>query len=194
VPAIDAARARAAVAELLSALGEDPARPGLAETPARVAEAFAEMLSGTDQDAAAGLREGAIELDQRTDQLVSLVDIPFRSVCEHHLLPFDGTVGVAYLPGERLAGLGRIARAVDIVASRLQLQERLTDQLADTLLDGLQAHGVAVVVRASHSCLWARGTRTQGASAVTAAARGALEMPARRAEAIALLTAGHAHA
>ncbi|WP_210479882.1 GTP cyclohydrolase I [Naasia sp. SYSU D00948] len=184
----DEARARAAVEELLAALGAD--RPDLAGTPGRVAEAYAEMLSGTDVDAAAILADGTVALAEPPSETVALRDIPFRSVCEHHLLPFAGTAGVAYLPRDSVAGLGRIARAVDAVASRLQLQERLTEELATAVEAGLAARGVLVVLSASHSCLWARGSRTAGASAVTVAARGDFADPALRAEAFALLTGG----
>ncbi|WP_210507695.1 GTP cyclohydrolase I [Naasia sp. SYSU D00057] len=186
----DEARARAAVESLLLALGEDPSRPELAETPARVAESFSEMLAGTGVDPSAILADGAVVLDVAPTETVALRDIPFRSVCEHHLLPFAGSASVAYLPGDRVAGLGRIARAVDAVASRLQVQERLTEQLATAVEEGLGARGVLVVLSAAHSCLWARGSRTAGATAVTVAARGAFTDPVRRQEALALVSAG----
>jgi GTP cyclohydrolase I len=184
----DEARARAAVEELLAALGVD--RPDLAETPGRVVESFTEMLAGTDVDPAAVVAQSAVTLESIPTETVALRTIPFRSVCEHHLLPFAGTASVAYLPGAAVAGLGRIARAVDVLASRLQIQERLTEELASAVETGLGARGVLVVLSASHSCLWARGSRTTGATAVTVAARGEFTDPARRAEALALLTAG----
>ena len=188
--AIDGARVRAAVAELLEALGEDPARPGLAETPARTADGLAELFSGLGIDAAEILAEGSFAAGSTAGQLVALTGIPFRSVCAHHLLPFEGTADIAYLAGERLAGLGRLARAVDALASRPQLQEDLTDQLATAVERALAPTGVLVTLRASHACLWARGTRTSGSTAVTSSARGDLADPVRRADAAALLAGG----
>jgi GTP cyclohydrolase I len=184
---LDEARLRAAVEDLLAALGEDPSRPELAATPARVAATYAELFSGVGIDAAALLAEDAMPAPQPVPEIVALRGIAFRSVCEHHLLPFTGQAAVAYLPGERLAGLGRIARAVDVLASRPQLQERLTEQLASAVEEGLAARGVLVVVSAAHGCLWARGTRTAGANVITLASRGMLTDPARRAETVALL-------
>jgi GTP cyclohydrolase I len=192
VGSVDEPRARAAVEELLAALGAD--RPDLAQTPSRVAEAFAEMLSGTDVDAAALIAEGAVVLDAPPTETVALRDIPFRSVCEHHLLPFVGSASVAYLPAGTVAGLGRIARTVDALASRLQLQERLTEELANAVEDGLGARGVLVVLSASHACVWARGSRTPGTTAVTVGARGAFTDPQLRAEALALIAPGRGDA
>jgi len=186
--AIDGDRVRAAVRELLEALGEDPARPGLAETPARTADGLAELFSGLGVDPAEVLAEGSFAAGATTGQLVALTGIPFRSVCAHHLLPFEGTADITYLAGERLAGLGRLARAVDALASRPQLQEELTDQLATAIEEALAPSGVLVTLRGSHACLWARGTRTSGATAVTSSARGALADPVRRADAMALLS------
>jgi GTP cyclohydrolase I len=186
---IDRSRVRAAVAELLSALGEDPDRPELAGTPARVAEAYTELFAGVGVDAAAVLARDALSIGDAATELVALRGIPFRSMCEHHLLPFSGMAAVAYLPADRLAGLGRIARAVEVLSSRPQMQERLSEQLAAAVEEGLGARGVLVVLSASHGCLWARGTRTTGANAVTLASRGELADPARRGEALALLGA-----
>jgi GTP cyclohydrolase I len=185
--AIDGVRVRAAVAELLEALGEDPARPGLVETPARTAEGLTELFSGLGVDAVEVLAEGSFAAGSTAGQLVALTDIPFRSVCAHHLLPFEGTADIAYLAGERLAGLGRLARAVDALASRPQLQEELTDQLATAVESALGPTGVLVTLRASHACLWARGTRTSGATAITSSARGDLADPVRRSDTAALL-------
>ena len=186
---LDEARLRVAVENLLVALGEDPARPELAGTPARVAATYAEMFSGVGVDAAAVLAEDLMTLPAPATEVVALRGIPFRSVCEHHLLPFTGRAAVAYLPGEHIAGLGRIARAVEALASRPQIQERLTEQVASAVEKGLGARGVLVIVSASHACLWARGTRTTGANAVTLASRGALTEPVRRAETMSLLGA-----
>jgi GTP cyclohydrolase I len=183
----DGERIPAIVRDLLVALGEDPARPGLADTPLRVADAWGELLAGTGSDPAAVLADGAFPPEPHSG-LVALRDIPFRSVCEHHMLPFEGSIGVAYLPGELLAGFGRIVRAVDAVSSRLQVQERLTEEIADAVVAGLAPRGVVVVANAAHSCLWARGTRTREALAVTVAARGELAEPPARSETLALLT------
>ncbi|WP_286278583.1 GTP cyclohydrolase I [Naasia aerilata] len=177
---VDRARVRAAVAELLTALGEDPTRPELADTPARVADAYSELFAGVGVDASEILAQDALPIGDAATELIALRGIPFRSMCEHHLLPFSGVASVAYLPADRLAGLGRIARAVDVVASRPQMQERMSEQLASAVEDGLGARGVLVVLSASHGCLWARGTRTVGADAVTLASRGELADPARR--------------
>jgi GTP cyclohydrolase I len=184
---VDGSRVRAAVEELLSALGEDPSSPTLADTPSRVAAAYIELFAGVGVDATAILAEDAMALPSPLTEVVALRGIPFRSVCEHHLLPFTGEAAVAYLPGDRIAGLGHIARALEALASRAQLQERLTEQLATAVEEGLGARGVLVLVSASHACLWARGTRTTGANAVTLASRGELSDPARRAETMALL-------
>jgi GTP cyclohydrolase I len=189
VAGIDRPRVRAAVEELLAALGEDPSRPELAGTPARVADAYTELFAGVGVDASAVLGEDALPIGDAATELVALRSIPFRSMCEHHLLPFSGMASVAYLPTDRLAGLGRIVRAVEVLASRPQVQERLSEQLASAVEEGLGAKGVLVVLSASHGCLWARGTRTSGANAVTLASRGVLADPARRAEALALLGA-----
>ncbi|MCU1420074.1 MAG: cyclohydrolase [Mycetocola sp.] len=183
---VDRERIPSIVTDLIVAFGEDPARPGLAATPRRVAEAWGELLAGTGLDPAAELAEGAFPPEQDSG-VVALRDIPFRSVCEHHLLPFEGRIGIAYLPGELLAGFSRIVRAVDAVASRLQVQERLTEELADAVVAALAPRGVVVTASAAHACLWARGTRTREALAVTVAARGELAEPSARGETLALL-------
>lgn len=208
---IDTGRLEAAVIELLRGIGEDPARTGLAETPARVAAAWAEYFSGVGVDAAALLLDdsrtdpGAEETPQREQHgsghnggiddrvstphgdLVIVRDIDFRSMCEHHLLPFTGVAHVAYSPRETLVGLGRIARMIGAVAARPQLQERLGDEIAGTLFDGAAANGVLVVLEATHLCVTTRGTTGPRSSTVTLASRGSLSSPAARAEAIALL-------
>ncbi len=187
---IDARRVEAAVSELLAAIGEDPGRDGLRETPRRVAEAYAEFFAGIGADPAAALAE-AQGFDGSADaagELVALRGIAFRSVCEHHLLPFHGTATVAYRPGERIVGLGALARVVEIAAARPQLQERLTEQIADAVQAGLAPRGVLVVVEAAHGCVSARGPRQGAAVTVTVAARGELADPTGRAEAIALVT------
>lgn len=174
--------------ELLAAIGEDPAREGLTGTPDHVADAYAELFSGVGVDAAAVLDESSdvLELTAAAEPVI-LRDVPFRSTCEHHLLPFTGTASLAYLPRTRVTGLGRLARVVDVVASRPQVQERLTDEIAEAVERGLDAEGVVVVVTASHACLWARGTRTSGASVVTIAGRGSYAVSEGRREVLALL-------
>lgn len=182
---VDLARAAAAVAELLRAVGEDPERPGLERTPDRVAAATAELLAGTGTDPAALLREEA-PLGHDADGPVVLRGIPFRSTCEHHLLPFAGTATIVYLPMERVAGLGTLVRVVDAAAARLQLQERLTEDIAEAVHTGLGAQGVLVVTEATQACVWARGTRARGVVAGAIAARGRYREGADRQEAILL--------
>ena len=183
--AIDTGRIEAAVAELLSAIGEDPARPGLLDTPRRVAEAYGEFFAGLGVDPAVHLRETVPT--NGTGELVLLRDIEFRSICEHHLLPFVGVAHVAYVPGDRIVGLGKLPRVVETLASRPQLQERLTEEIADALDDGLSPLGVLVVIDAVHGCVSARGVRQAGSSTVTLASRGTLSDPVARAEIIALI-------
>lgn len=186
---VDKPRVEAAVIELLAAIGEDAERPGLERTPARVAEAYSEFFSGIGQDPLEHLRESVPVGDDGNGEVVLLRDIAFRSICEHHLLPFLGKAHVAYLPGDRVVGLGRLPLVVDTLASRPQLQERLTEQIADALERGLEARGVLVVLDAVHGCVAARGVRQANSSTVTVASRGALAEPARRAELFALI--GH---
>ena len=183
--AIDSARIEAAVVELLSAIGEDPTRPGLVETPQRVADAYGEFFAGLDSDPLDLLRE-TVPTDG-TGELVLLRDLEFRSVCEHHLLPFVGVAHVAYVPGDRIVGLGRIPRVVDTLASRPQLQERLGEEIADALADGLDPEGVLVVLDAVHGCVSTRGPRQVHSSTVTVASRGTLSDPVQRSEAMALI-------
>lgn len=185
--AIDSGRIEAAVAEILAAIGEDPARAGLASTPQRVAEAYAEFFSGLGVDPQTHLAD-TVAAD--TAEVVLLRDIEFRSICEHHLLPFLGTAHVAYAPGEHIVGLGRIPRVVETLASRPQLQERLGEEIADALQSGLAPRGVLVVLDAVHGCVTARGARQAHSSTVTIASRGILADPAQRAEIIALIGGG----
>jgi GTP cyclohydrolase I len=179
---VDLGRIEAAVAEILGAIGEDAARPGLAETPRRVAEAYGEFFAGVGVDAAALLR--GIPADG-LGELVVLRDVAFRSICEHHLLPFLGTALVAYAPADRIAGLGDLVAVVDAVASRPQLQERLGEEIADAIERGLGARGVIVVLDAVHGCVASRGPRQAGSSVLTIAVRGDLS----RADALQLLKA-----
>lgn len=195
--AIDPARIEAAVGELLAAIGEDPSRAGLIGTPARVAEAYAEFFAGVGQDplepladAADFLADAAADGDDALGELVVLRDVAFRSICEHHLLPFLGTAHLAYAPGARIVGLGRLPRVVEILAARPQLQERLTEQIADALDAGLAPEGVLVVLDAVHGCVTARGPRQTSTSTITVASRGRLSDPVRRAEVMALIGSG----
>jgi GTP cyclohydrolase I len=159
VAAFDRARIEAAVHEILIGIGEDPGRGGLEHTPARVADAYAEFFSGLGVDAASLLGETFPVPDGAGAEPVLVRDIEFRSVCEHHILPFTGVAHVAYVPSTRLIGLGRIASVVDALASRPQLQERLGDEIADTLESGLDARGVLVVLDARHDCVRTRSSR-----------------------------------
>jgi len=168
----DLPRIERAVREMLFAVGEDPDRDGLVETPRRVARAYAELLGGLREDPALHLGR-VFEHRTENDDLVLVRDIEFSSLCEHHLLPFNGTAQVAYLPDKgRVVGLSKIARTVDVFARRPQLQERLTADIADAISKHLEARAVAVVVRAEHLCLRMRGAAKRGADMVTTAFRG----------------------
>ncbi|MGO4592618.1 GTP cyclohydrolase I FolE [Leifsonia sp. 2TAF2] len=187
---IDRPRIEAAVAEILAAIGEDPSRPGLERTPSRVADAYAEFFDGIGRDAAAELGAPVPLEEGRQAETVLMRDIEFRSVCEHHLLPFVGVAHVAYLPGDTVVGLGRIPRVIETLAARPQIQERLTEQIADTLERGADARGVLVVLDAAHTCVTTRGARQTGSTTVTVAARGAYTDPTVRAELMALIGRG----
>ena len=174
-----------AIRSVLVAIGEDPHREGLADTPRRIAEMYGELFSGIGKDPASVLTTG---FDEGYDETVILRDVPFHSICEHHFLPFFGIAHIAYLPTGRVAGASKLARALDILASRPQIQERLTSQLADTLYDTLQPTGAAVIMSAEHMCLSIRGARKPGSKIVTTAARGSLkDQPAARQDLLALL-------
>jgi len=174
---IDLDAARVAVADLLVALGQDPDGPHLADTPRRVAAAFAEMLTPRQFNLT------TFPNDDAYDELVIVRDIPFHSLCEHHLLPFKGVAHVAYLPGERILGLSKLARVVELFACGLQVQERLTKQVADWLTEHLEPKGVGVVVQAEHLCMSLRGVEAHGALTVTSALQGLLrDDPRSRAE------------
>jgi GTP cyclohydrolase I len=187
---VDQGRIEAAVAELLEAIGEDVARPGLQRTPKRVAEAYAEYFAGIGVDPVAVLRDGVDAAgDGERGDLVLLRGLEFRSMCEHHLLPFRGVAHVGYLPGGKVVGLGRLGTVVEILAARPQLQERLGEQIASALDEGLAPRGVLVVLEAEHDCVAARDARQMNSSTVTIASRGALSEPAGRAEALTLIGA-----
>jgi GTP cyclohydrolase IA len=184
----DRPRIEAAVAEILAAIGDDPSRAGLADTPTRVADAYEEFFAGLAADPAAILAGSIVPAEQgELGELVIVRGIEFRSVCEHHLLPFLGVAHVAYVPGSRLIGLGRIPRLVDALASRPQLQERLGEEIADALVDALDPQGVLVVLDAVHGCVTSRGVRQTHSSTVTIASRGVLSDRVGRAEAISLI-------
>jgi GTP cyclohydrolase IA len=182
---MDMERIRKAVEEILLAVGEDIHREGLQKTPERVARMYAELLGGTLEDPSVHLKSVFTE---KYDEIVLLRDIPFYSVCEHHLLPFIGKAHVAYLPTGKVLGVSKIARIVDSFAHRLQAQERLTGQIADFLMQNLRPLGVAVVLQASHSCMTIRGIRKPGSEMVTSALRGTFKKDARsRAEVLQLM-------
>lgn len=183
---VDRERAEAAVREFLFAVGEDPDRDGLVGTPARVARAAEELFSGLDADPAALL---ATTFDLKHQELVLVKDIEVVSMCEHHLLPFTGVAHVAYIPGKAglVTGLSKLARLVDVYARRPQVQERLTTQIADAIVEHLQAAGVMVVIECEHQCMTMRGVRKPGSKTVTSAVRGVLHAPATRAETMSLI-------
>jgi len=168
---IDAAGIKTAVASLIKAIGEDPKREGLVDTPRRVAEMYAELFVGVDKDAKEELAVG-YELGHR--EMVIVRDIPFYSMCEHHLLPFYGTVHIGYIPdvNGRVVGISKLARVVEILARRPQIQERMTTQIADAIFDGLKPDGVAIVVKAEHLCMVMRGIKKPGSNVITSALRG----------------------
>ena len=182
---VDFARIERAVREILLAVGEDPDREGLLRTPARVAKAYGELLAGLREDPKAHLRT---VFHEQYDEIVLLRDIEFHSLCEHHLLPFTGRAHVAYLPAGKVVGLSKMARLVEGFARRPQVQERLTTQIADALMEELQPVGAACVIEATHTCMTIRGARKPGSTMVTSALRGIFKDNASsRAEVLALI-------
>ena len=165
----DHARIERAVREILLAIGEDPDREGLRETPARVARMYAELFAGLHLDPRRHLKKFFTE---RYDEVVLVRDISFQSMCEHHMLPFLGKAHVAYLPGPRIIGLSKLARVVEEVARRPQVQERMTEQIANLLVEELAVKGVAVIIEAEHTCMTIRGVRKPGALCITSAMKG----------------------
>lgn len=186
---VDRERVAAAVRELLRAIGSDPDSAELASTPFRVADAYAEFFAGVGQDPAALLSD-AVPVGDDTGELVLLRDIELRSMCEHHLLPFRGRAHVAYRPGSRVVGLSAIPRVVEVLAARPQVQERLGEQIAETLEEGLAPEGVLVVLQARHGCVADRGVRQTEAIAVTVASRGVFRDPTAQTAVLALLSDG----
>jgi GTP cyclohydrolase I len=166
---VDIERIKNAVMEILLAVGEDIKREGIKQTPQRVARMYAELLGGMREDPQKHLRTIFTE---NYDEIVLLRNVPFYSICEHHLMPFIGTAAVAYLPSGSVLGVSKLARVVDCFARRLQVQERLTNQIADFLMQNLKPQGVAVVLEASHSCMTIRGIKKPGSMMVTSALRG----------------------
>lgn len=187
--AVDRPRAEAAIRELLLAVGEDPDREGLKETPARVARAYGEFFAGLSLDPAEVLSK-TFEIEH--EEMILVRDIEVYSMCEHHLVPFHGVAHVGYIPAKdgRVTGLSKIARLVEMYARRPQVQERLTTQIADALVTHLKAQGVIVVVECEHLCMSMRGIRKPGSRTITSAVRGQLRDPATRAEAMSLLLGG----
>jgi GTP cyclohydrolase I len=185
---IDQAAVREAVRRILDAIGEDAGREGLRETPRRIAEMYAELFAGLSQDPRDVLSTGFQESHR---EMVILKDIPFYSLCEHHFLPFHGRAHVGYVPEGRIVGASKIARAVDILARRPQLQERLTGQIADAVMDALAPDGVAVVIEAEHLCMTMRGVQKAGTTLVTSAIRGGFRRRAvTRSEFLSLVRGG----
>ena len=185
---IDTDRIENAVREILLAIGENVDREGLQETPMRVARMYKELFSGMREDPEKHIKS---VFSEKCEEIVLLKDIPFYSTCEHHMMPFIGSAHVAYLPGEKVLGVSKIARIVDSFAKRLQIQERLTSQIADFIMDNLQPQGVAVVMEASHSCVTIRGVQKPGSVMVTSALRGIFKKDIRsRSEVLSLMHNG----
>ncbi len=185
---VDVPRIEKAVREILTAIGEDPDREGLLKTPNRVARAYGELMAGLREDPRIHLKT---VFHERYDEVVLLRDIEFHSLCEHHLLPFTGRAHVAYLPDGRVVGLSKLARLVEGYARRPQVQERLTTQIADALMEELNPMGAACVIEATHTCMTIRGAKKHGSTMVTSALRGIFkENPASRNEILSLIYAG----
>ena len=184
-PPVDKPRVEAAVREMLSAIGEDPDREGLRDTPRRIADSYEEIFGGLRIDVAKLLTIG---FEESHDEMVVLRDIPFFSMCEHHFLPFHGVAHISYIPQGRVVGISKIARLVDAVARRPQLQERLTCDVADTLMRAIEPQGVAVAFEAEHLCMTMRGIKKPGSRMITSALRGSFATEAvTRAEFLSLL-------
>ncbi|MBN1851473.1 MAG: GTP cyclohydrolase I FolE [Pirellulales bacterium] len=166
---VDLPRIEQAIREILLAIGENPDREGLQETPARVARMYAEMFSGLHDDPSIHLKKFFTE---SYDEMVLVRDICFHSMCEHHLLPFSGLAHIGYIPDGRVVGLSKLARVVEVVSRRPQVQERMTEEIANLLIDELDVKGVAVVIEATHTCMTIRGVRKPGSVCVTSAMKG----------------------
>ncbi|MFC2071121.1 GTP cyclohydrolase I FolE [Chloroflexota bacterium] len=189
---LDEAEIRKAVTSIINAIGEDPKREGLADTPRRVAEMYTELFMGIFTDPKEELKVG---FEEGHREMVILRDIPFYSMCEHHLLPFYGIAHIGYIPNAagRVVGASKLARVVEIVARRLQIQERMTSQIADAIVDGIKPGGVGVVIQAEHLCMVMRGIKKPGSTIVTSAVRGAFRSQSKtRAEFFSLLRSNQA--
>ena len=185
IETIDQAGVRDAVSRIIEAIGEDPSREGLLDTPRRIAEMYEELFVGLHQDPREVL---STSFQEPHREMVILKNIPFYSLCEHHFLPFHGQAHVGYVPKGRIVGASKIARVVDILARRPQLQERLTGQVADAITEGLSPDGVAVVIEAEHLCMTMRGVQKPGTTLITSATRGAFRRRAvTRSEFLALV-------
>ena len=182
---VDVDAIKEAVRTILAAVGEDPDRPGLKETPRRVAHMYMEMFAGLHTDAGRHLET---TFPETYDEMVLVRDIPFTSMCEHHLLPFSGVAHVAYIPNGKVTGLSKLARVVEEVAKRPQVQERMTQQIAELIDQRLETTGVAVVVSAEHSCMAIRGIKKPGSKTVTSALRGIFKESSTRAEFMSLIS------
>ena len=172
---VDENRIEKAVLTILEALGEDPSREGLASTPRRVARMYAELFSGMSVSPMAVIDTIFEEEVAGQEEVVIVRDVPFFSMCEHHLLPFFGQAHMGYIPDGKIAGASKLARALEVVSRRPQLQERMTSQLADAIHDALKPEGVGVVIEAEHLCMSMRGVKKKGSLIVTASARGRFE-------------------
>lgn len=182
---VDLEAIKGAVRTILEAVGEGPDRAGLLETPRRVAKMYAEMFAGLKLDPARHLR---VTFPEQYDELVLVRDIPFTSMCEHHLLPFSGVAHVGYIPDGRVTGLSKLARVVEEVARRPQVQERMTQTVAEMIEQELESVGVAVVIQAEHSCMSIRGVKKHGSSTITSALRGIFKTnQSSRAEVLSLI-------
>ncbi len=182
---VDLPRIERAVREILCAVGEDPDREGLRDTPARVGRMYAELFSGLREDPRMHVQRF---FSEKYDEVVLVTDISFESMCEHHLMPFLGKAHIGYLPDGRVIGLSKLARVVEVVARRPQVQERMTETIADLLMEELRAKGVAVVLEAVHTCMTVRGVRKPGCVCVTSAMKGAFRSsPSTRAEIMTLI-------
>jgi GTP cyclohydrolase I len=168
-PRVDTARIERAVREILAAVGEDPNREGLRDTPGRVARMYAELFSGLHEDPRVHLRKFFTE---KYDEMVLVRDISFNSICEHHLLPFSGVAHIGYIPNGKVVGLSKLARVVEVVSRRPQVQERMTEEIANLIIEELDVKGVAVVIEATHTCMTIRGVRKPGSVCVTSAMKG----------------------
>jgi GTP cyclohydrolase I len=185
---LDHEKIKRAVRDILEAIGEDPDREGLKDTPRRIADMYEEVFGGLTIDAEEYLKVG---FEEHHKEMVVLRDIPFTSMCEHHLLPFVGKAHIGYIPSGRIVGLSKLARVVEAYAKRPQLQERLTSQIADVIVDVVNPTGVGVVIEAQHFCMISRGVKKPGSTMVTSAMRGLFRNnPPTRAEFLAIIRDG----